>query len=158
MFAHLPLSDIVGLTTLLFTHSLCARILQLLISIRTTVGTSDCQYITYTTTYNTFGRTETSNQTWKFLVTSCAVSTSQYHFRTINKMLRVHFSELVCVCTVTISGVICKFPKTITSFHPTVHDTMYLVWHRKTEVLAERNVLLPLVHHISHMVWPEVKL
>jgi len=63
MFAHLPLSDIVGLTALLFTHSLCAGILQLLFSIRTTVRTSDCQYATYTTTYNTFGRTVTSNQT-----------------------------------------------------------------------------------------------
>jgi len=33
MFAHLPLSDIVGLTALLFTDSLCAGILQLLIRV-----------------------------------------------------------------------------------------------------------------------------
>jgi len=53
MFAHLPLTHVIGLATLLFTHSLCARVLQFLISTRATVGTSDCQYVTYTTASST---------------------------------------------------------------------------------------------------------
>ena len=65
--------------------------------------------------------------------------------------------EQVQKMSVIISGVICKFPKTVTSFHPTVHD-MSLVCHGQTEILAERYVPLQLVHHKFHMVWPEVKL
>lgn len=62
MFAHLPFAHVVGLATLLFTHSLCAGILHFLISTRATVGTSDCdcQYATDTTNCSAM-QNQTSN-------------------------------------------------------------------------------------------------